>query len=135
MILVDTSVLIDKLRKIENEKTVLLDRLHFMKVPFGISIFTFHEILQGAKSEPEFKKLYSYFSTQSIFSLPNTTEAYTVSAKICFDLRRQGLTVRNTIDILIASTAIHHNLPLLHNDRDFDFIAEKIPKLKILNVE
>ena len=133
MILVDTSVLIDKLRKIENEKTVLFDRLYNTRAPFGISIFTFHEILQGAKSEPEFKKLHSYFSTQKIFSIPNTTEVYTESAKLCFDLRRQGITVRNTIDVLIAHTAIHYNLPLLHNDRDFDLIAEKTPKLKILS--
>ena len=133
MILVDTSVLIDKLRKTENPKTVLLDRLHETKTPYGISIFTFHEILQGAKSEPEFKKLYSYFSTQKIFSLPNTTAIYTESAKLCFNLRRQGLTIRNTIDVLIAFTAIHYNIPLLHNDKDFDFIADKIPKLKILS--
>ena len=133
MILVDTSVLIDKLRKVENNKTALLDRLHDTKTPFGISIFTFHEILQGAKSEPKFNKLYKYFSTQKIFSLPNTTEVYTESAKLCYNLRRQGLTIRNTIDVLIAHTAIHYDLPLLHNDRDFDFIAEKTPELKILN--
>jgi len=133
VILVDTSVLIDKLRKIENEKTILFDRLHNTKAPFGISIFTYHEILQGAKSEQEFIKLHTYFSTQKILSLPNTIEAYTESAKLCFTLRRQGLTIRNTIDILIAYTAIYYNLPLLHNDRDFDFIADKTTKLKILH--
>jgi len=133
VILVDTSVLIDKLRKVENQKTILLDRLRETKTPYGISIFTFHEVLQGAKSEPEFKKLYDYFSTQKVFSLPNTAEVYAKSAGLCFDMRRQGLTVRNTIDVLIAYTAIHFNLPLLHNDRDFDFIAEKNPKLKIIN--
>ena len=55
-----------------------------------------------------------------------------VSAELYFDLRRQGITVRNTIDILIAFTAIVNQLPLLHNDQDFDFMAEKIPELKIL---
>ncbi|MDR2590259.1 MAG: PIN domain-containing protein [Oscillospiraceae bacterium] len=133
MILIDTSVLIDKLRKIETEKTLLLDRLHYTKTPYGISIFTYHEILQGAKSEIEFKKLYDYFSTQKIFSLPNTVETYTQSSKLCFTLRRQGLTVRNTIDILIAYTAIYFDIPLLHNDRDFDLIAERVSELKIFN--
>ena len=133
MILVDTSVLIDKLRKTENQKTILLDRLHEVKTPFGISIFTFHEILQGAKSESEFRKLYSYFSTQKILSLPNTAAVYAESAGLCFGMRRQGVTIRNTIDILIAYTAIYYDIPLLHDDRDFDFIAEKEPKLKILN--
>jgi len=126
-------VFIDKLRKVENNKTILLDRFHKAKAPFGMSLFTFHEILQGAKSEAEFKKLYNYFSTQKIFSLPNTKTIYAESSKLCFDLRRQGITVRNTIDILIAYTAVHYNLPLLHNDRDFDFIAEKVPELKIVD--
>jgi len=133
MILVDTSVLIDKLKKIENQKTIILDRLHETKSPFGISIFTFHEILQGAKSENEFNKLNNYFSTQKIFSLPNNLEVYVNSAKICYDLRRQSKTIRNTIDILIAFTAIYYKIPLLHNDRDFDVIAELIPDLKIIN--
>ena len=133
MILVDTSVLIDKLRKIENPKTLLLDRLHDTGTPYGISMFTFHEILQGAKSENEFKKLYNYFSTQKLFSLPSNAEVYANSAKLYFDLRRKSLTIRNTIDVLIAFTAIHYDIPLLHNDRDFDFIAERVPELRIIN--
>ena len=131
MILVDTSVLIDKLRKIENPKTLLLDQLHKARTPFGISIFSYHEVLQGAKSEGEFQKLNSYFSTQKIFYLPNTAETYARSARLYFDLRRQSVTIRNTIDVLVAFTAIYHKIPLLHNDRDFDFIAERIPELKI----
>jgi len=131
MILVDTSVLIDKLRKIENPKTLLLDQLHKARTPFGISIFSYHEVLQGAKSEAEFQKLSSYFSTQKIFYLPNTAETYARSARLYFDLRRQSVTIRNTIDVLVAFTAIYHKIPLLHNDRDFDFIAERIPELKI----
>jgi hypothetical protein len=132
VILVDTSVIIDKLKKVENPKTRLLDRLHEAKTPFGISIFTFHEVLQGARSEAEFDKLESYLSTQRIFSLPNTPNVYAGSARLFFDLRRQGVTVRNTIDVLIAFTAIINQIPLLHNDRDFDYIADKIPELKIL---
>ena len=133
MILVDTSVLIDKLRKNINPKTLLLDRLHEAKSPFGISIFTFHEILQGAKSGDEFNKLHSYFSTQKIFYLPNDAETYTKTAKLFFDLRRHHITVRNTVDVLIAFTAVYYKIPILHNDCDFDLIAERIPELKILN--
>jgi len=132
MILVDTSVLIDKLRKVENEKTVLFDKLLAGRKEFGISVYSFHEILQGAENDAEFKQLLKYFSTQKIMSLPNTVTAYAESARLCLDLRRQGLMVGNTIDILIAHTAVYYNIPLLHNDKDFDLIAEKIPKLKIL---
>jgi len=132
MILVDTSVLIDKLRKIENPKTLILDEIHRSGTPFGISIYTFHEILQGAKSDNDFQKLYLYFSTQKIFSLPCTTDAFAESARIYFDLRRSGITVRSTIDVLIAQTAIYYDLPLLHNDVHFDFIAEKVSGLRIV---
>lgn len=133
MILVDTSVIIDKLRKVENSKTLLLDKLHQTKTPFGISIYTYHEVLQGAKTEVEFNKLESYFSTQRILFVPNNVKVYSGSAKLFFDLRKRGVTIRNTIDVLIAFTAIINQIPLLHNDKDFDFMAEKIPELKILN--
>jgi len=132
MILVDTSVLIDKLRKVENTKTLKLDEFNSTGTPFGISIYTFHEILQGAKSESEFQKLYDYFSTQKIFSLPDTPSVFAQSARMYFDLRRGGTTIRNTIDILIAYTAIYYDLQLLHNDTDFDYIAARVPELKIV---
>jgi len=132
MILVDTSVLIDKLRKIENTKTLILDKFYSNGTPFGISIYTFHEILQGAKLGNEFQKLYDYFSTQKIFSLPSTPDVFVHSAKIYFDLRREGTTIRNTVDVLIAYTAIYYNLQLLHNDADFDYIAEKVSELRVV---
>lgn len=132
MILIDTSVFIDKLRKNQNAKTALLDNIIANDVPFGLSLFTYHEILQGAKSENEFVKLEKYFSTQNIIALPNNAQTYTQSAKLYFDLRRQGITVRNTVDVMIAYTAIYKKIPLLHNDKDFDFIASGVSDLKIL---
>lgn len=132
MILVDTSVFVDKLRKNQNAKTELLDNIIANDVPFGLSLFTYHEILQGAKSENEFVKLEKYFSTQNIITLPNNIHVYTQSSKLYFDLRRQGITVRNTVDVMIAYTAIYKKTALLHNDRDFDFIAAGTPDLKIL---
>ena len=132
MVLVDTSVIIDKLRKIENPKTLLFDQLHAAKTPFGISILTYHEVLQGAKSEIEFLKLEGYFSTQKIFYLPNLSEVYSKSARLYFELRRHSITVRNTVDVIIAFTAIYYEIPLLHNDRDYDLIATRVPELKIL---
>jgi len=48
-------------------------------------------------------------------------------------LRKQGVTIRSTIDILIGLTAIEHDLLLLHNDKDFDAMAVKIKDLKIFN--
>lgn len=132
MVLIDTSIIIDKLRKKENPKTYLLDQLQKSKAPYGISIYTYHEVLQGAKTEKEFSILESYLSSQKIFYLPNQIKIYSKSAKIFFELRRQGITIRSMIDVLIAYTAIYNQIPLLHNDRDFDNIAKIIPELLIL---
>ncbi|MFH0939475.1 MAG: PIN domain-containing protein [Planctomycetota bacterium] len=38
-------------------------------------------------------------------------------------LRCKGITIRNAVDCMIASVAIEHDIPLLHNDRDFDYMA------------
>jgi predicted nucleic acid-binding protein len=42
------------------------------------------------------------------------------SAKNYRHLRRKGVTVRKTIDVMIGTFCIHYQLPLLHDDRDFD---------------
>lgn len=46
------------------------------------------------------------------------------SARIFYDLRRKGLTVRSTIDCCIAQLAISYNLILIHNDKDFETIKK-----------
>lgn len=133
MILVDTSVLIDYFRGNENHKTRLLSEVFERDIPFGLSAFTVQELLQGAKNDKEFRILDEYLLNQTIYYPENKYEAYGSAAKLFFDLRRKGITVRSSIDIHIAMTAIDYKLSLLHNDRDFDVIAGGIEKLRILN--
>lgn len=132
MILIDTSVMIDYLKGKDNAKTQLLDEVIRRDIPYGFSAYTYQEILQGARDEKEFNTLKVYFSTQKIYFLPNRIRVFEVAAEFFFFLRRKGKTVRSTIDILIALTAIDNNLSLLHNDRDFDIMAEEVSELKIL---
>ncbi|MBA3921407.1 MAG: PIN domain-containing protein, partial [Nostocaceae cyanobacterium] len=51
-----------------------------------------------------------------------TSNTWIAAARIYYDLQRQGLTARNSIDCCIAQLAIEHQLTLVHNDRDFDAI-------------
>jgi len=132
LILVDTSVLIDFLHGTKNEKEKLFEAVLVQNLPFGITAYTYQEVLQGAKNESEYKKLNAYLSTQLFYFLPENHEAYEEAARLYFDLRRQGVTPRSTIDVLIASIAIRYGLYLLHNDHDFDLIASKTSGLKIL---
>jgi predicted nucleic acid-binding protein len=53
----------------------------------------------------------------------NGNKSYQAAALISIKCRAKGLTIRSTIDLLIAQTAIENNLFLLHNDRDFTRIA------------
>jgi len=50
---------------------------------------------------------------------------------MCFDCRRAGITIRSSIDCLIARVAIEHGLMLLHDDRDFERISKVVPDLTL----
>ena len=126
MILVDTTVLIDVFKGIENEKVVLFKKVIQRKLIYGISEYTYLEILQGAKNSKEYNRLNEYLLDMDIYMLPKTIETYEKAANMYFNLRRQGVTIRSTIDILIALTSIEYGLPILHNDRDFDAMDGKI---------
>ena len=131
MILVDTTVLIDTFKGVTNEKVVLFQNVMQRNLVYGISEYTYLEILQGAKNSSEYNYLNEYLLDMNIYFLPKTIETYEKAANIYFTLRRQGITPRSTIDILIALTAIEYNLSLLHNDKDFDAMEEKVPELNI----
>ncbi|MDR3278317.1 MAG: PIN domain nuclease [Oscillospiraceae bacterium] len=133
MILVDTSVLIGFLKGQSDPKTELLGEALSRDIPYGISAYTYQEVLQGARDEKEFAQLRDYLSTQTVYFLPETLPTFEKAARLFYGLRRKGVTPRGTIDILIALTAIENKLFLLHNDRDFDAIAGVVPELKILN--
>lgn len=133
MVLVDTSVLINFLKGKTSQKVKLFQQILASRIPFGISCYTYQEILQGARDEKEWQLLKGYLSTQVIYYLPDTLETYEKAALLFFSLRRNGVTPRSTIDMLIALTVIEHNLTLLHEDRDFDAMAIHLPALQILN--
>jgi len=132
MILVDTSVLIDFLKGAKNAKADIFDKALKQKQPYGISAYTYQEVLQGAIDEREYNKLNDYLSTQKIYFLHENAATYEKAARLFFTLRRGGITPRSTVDILIALTAIEFDLFLLHNDKDFDVFEKKISVLKIL---
>jgi predicted nucleic acid-binding protein len=131
VILIDTSVMVDFFRGRETEKTLLLERARDMGIPYGFSAFTYLELLRGARTEEAFATLREYLSTQTIYYLPAREESYGDVAHMYFDLRRKGVTPRNTVDLFIASTAIAYGLFLLHDDKDFDNMAPHLPGLKM----
>ena len=131
MILVDTSVLISYFKGQENEATEKFEKVLVNNIPFGINKYIYQELLQGVSNEKDFKKLKEYLETQKFYDLKNGLNSYEESAKLYYQCRKSGVTIRSTIDLIIAQTAIENNLLLLHNDNDFTNMTKIITELKI----
>lgn len=131
MILLDTSVLINYLQNVQDDSVSLLDEILDRNIPYGICDFVYQELLQGTRTQKEFITLKEYLETIPFYYLNYGKESYEKAALINFSCRKSGITVRSTIDVLIARIAIENNLYLLHNDKDFDYIASVIKELKI----
>jgi len=129
--LVDTSVWIDFFRQ---RKTLAVDKLYQLiefNQNYGITALIYQEIIQGASSETDFYNLSNYLTSQIFFSPKYPLETHQQAGHIYFNCRRKGITIRSTIDCLIAQIAIEHDLILLHNDKDFEQIAKVFPDLKL----
>lgn len=134
MILVDTSILIDYFKGVENKPIKKFHQVLESNIPFGINHFIYMEVLQGSQTEKDFKVLKKYLDTQTFYELKKGRESYAEAARMYLKLRKKGITVKGTIDCLIARAAIENDLFLLHNDTDFDRISKHFP-LKIWDVE
>ena len=131
-VIFDTSVWIDFFRNKDNKQTqyfqdlVLLNSESIYLTPTIIQ-----EILQGLKSEKEFEDkkrvLFSFNILESKW-----LELSISSAKLYFDLKKKGITIRKSNDCLIAQIAIANDCLLVHNDSDFELIASG-SSLRVLN--
>ena len=131
MILVDSSVLINFFSGKTNKQSILFEELLISNLEFGICPEIYQELLQGTKSNREFKQLNDYLSTQTIYTLQSGLFSRLQAAELYRKCMKNGITIRSTIDMIIAETAIENNLYLLHDDRDFTLMAKTIPELKI----
>ena len=127
MILVDTSVLIDLFAGRENRPTLRLRQLIQDSEPFYLAPPIIREVLQGARNEAEWRRLRLYLTSQMRVDVADRLASEVAAARIYFECRRRGLTVRSAADCLIAQIAIENDLALLHNDRDFEAIRKVRP--------
>lgn len=132
MILVDTSVWIDYFRNLQTPAVDFLVGILDDRQPFAITGIILQELLQGAADEQEWRLLEEYFTTQRFLHPPSPIETHRGAARLFFLCRRQGITPRSAVDCLIAQIAIEHQVPLLHNDRDYLQLAQIIPELQLL---
>jgi predicted nucleic acid-binding protein len=123
-------VWVDYIRGAETRATGLLDELLSIPSATGINNQIYLEILQGARDEAAFKKFQRYFSTQRFYQFVDSRASHAAAAALYFNSRRRGITVRSSLDCLIAQCALEHRLILLHQDYDFVKLGEVTPKLK-----
>jgi predicted nucleic acid-binding protein len=118
VILVDSSVWIDYFRGTRNEQTDILDAL-LSSEPVAVGDLMLAEVLQGFGSERDFNQAKNVLLSLHQVDIVGA-EIAIQAARNFRTLRLHGVTVRKTIDVLIATKCIESDLPLLHSDRDFD---------------
>ena len=122
MILVDSSVWIDYFRGVSTPQSDMLDAL-LGNEPLAIGDLVLVEVLQGFGSDRDFNQARKLLTTLAVIDMGGKDIAIQ-AAKNFRALRALGVTVRKTIDTIIATRCIESRLPLLYSDRDFDpFVA------------
>ena len=118
MIVVDSSVWIDYFNGAVTDQTDRLDAsLSGELVVIGDIILA--EVLQGFKRDSDFRKAKQLLDAL-VFKEMLGRELAVKSAQNYRRLRKKGVTVRKTVDVMIATFCIEKGLALLHSDKDFD---------------
>lgn len=121
MILVDSSVWIDYFNGVITPQTDKLDAL-LGSEPLAVGDLILTEVLQGFISEQAFRQAESLLTGLAIVELGGREIALR-AARNFRALRAVGVTIRKTIDTIIATRCIEDGYELLHRDRDFDAFA------------
>ena len=117
MILVDTSIWINYLNGKESLQVNILDK-SLINGTVAIGDLILLEILQGIKTERDYQKTKISLATLEQYEMfgHNKVEKCAENYRL---LRKKGITIRKTNDVIIATFCIENNLPLLFSDRDF----------------
>ena len=122
MIVADTSVWIDYVNGTITPQTNILDiELEKRRVATGDLIIV--EFLQGFREDKQFQEAKDLMDSLEYYDFVGREVAIN-AAQNFRKLRKRGITIRKTIDVLIATFCIEYGFELLHNDRDFDPMEE-----------
>jgi predicted nucleic acid-binding protein len=128
-ILVDSTVWIDFLNGRDTAQTQKLEKCIQNHNDLCCCGFIIAEVLQGIREEKQFVSTRRQF--ENLIYLEDDRSTFELGPTIYRELRRQGITIRNSIDCLIAATVIQHGVNFLENDRDYKFIDGHFPLNRI----
>ena len=117
MILVDSSVWIDYFSGNSTRQAEKLDNILGVE-PVAIGDLILTEVLQGFRLDKDYKQAKELMGAFPVLELLGEDMAI-ASAEKFRALRKQGITIRKTADVIIASFCIENQLPLLFSDKDF----------------
>jgi predicted nucleic acid-binding protein len=124
VIVVDSSVWIDFFNGVSTPDVERLDGLLGV-TPLAIGDLILVEVLQGFRSEQDVATARQLFRSLALLPMLGGSNPWK-AAENYRQLRRQGITVRKTIDGIIATACIEANLPLLFSDQDFQPYVEHL---------
>jgi predicted nucleic acid-binding protein len=131
VIVVDTSVWIDVLGGRRTRQARRCVELIKAGDPVALTDVVFAEVLQGLRSDEEAALVERHLRDFPVLRLEGL-EDFALAASLYRTARREGVTIRNTLDCLIAAPCVRTGAPLLHADADFDRLAS-CSELKIFS--
>lgn len=131
MIIVDSSIWIDYFNGKITPQTDWLDS-SLGNTPIIVGDIILTEVLQGFQNDKDFRVARNLLLEMPFMAMGGRVLALQ-SALNYRSLRKKGVTVRKTIDVMIGTFCIHYQLPLLHDDRDFDPMVRFLG-LKVIDI-
>ena len=128
MLLVDSSVWIDVVRGGITQGASFLEQRD--EEELALTGVVFQEVMQGVTDDRVYDRLRDMFMAMLLLQ-PRELSTYEIAAQLYRRARAQGFTIRKPTDCLLAALALEHGALLVHNDRDFVFLAEVEPSLLI----
>lgn len=123
--LVDSSVWIDFFQGRDVPQTRLLKALLAGGEDLCICGHVLAEVLRGIRNDEQHRKVERRFDVLDY--LPMSRSTFKQAGELYRNLKRRGVTLKNTVDTFIAAVALEQDVHLLHNDSDFDRIAAEYP--------
>ena len=124
MIVVDSSVWIDFFHGVSTPEVERLDGLLGV-TPLAIGDLVLVEVMQGFRTDQDVATARQLFRSLALLAMLGGSNAWKAAENVR-QLRRKGITVRKTVDGIIATACIEANLPLLFSDRDFQPYVEHL---------
>ena len=123
MIVVDTSVWIDFLNGRLQPHVQRLTEMLEVDTGIALTDVILTEVLQGIRDDTHVRLVDEHLSAFDVLRLESLDD-FRRAAHLYRSARKHGFTIRRTIDCLIASVCIREQVPIMHNDADFDRLAE-----------